>query len=468
MQSDATAADLRLAAGAAPPPSLHPRRRRANARAAGVGTGSAAPTMLDEAAGARALHRVPDQLPGAARSGRTSRGSRSRQRLGAASAPQAASVAARQCGGLLPRRLRLGAGRRRQGLRDRLLRAGDRRARARRSPGYAPIYGVPPDLVRCTRPDGTTGRGRVDADRHLRALLRPRRDRGRRARRQGARDRLGGRSGRAVLPRDPGFGPRSAPRRNVHADRLCRAERAATIPAIGKLLRDRGMLPPGGANMQAIKDWIRANPDQGRELMRENKTYVFFRELTGPGPLGALGVPVTPHGTVAADPKFVPLGAPVFLVDGPAATPNGLWVAQDTGGAIKGSNRFDTFWGAGPEADAIAGGMSANGRRVASCCRRASRPVRSLSPEEAALWARVTATIRAAIAREGRPQARRSSYHSKPPQAGCQAARSRRSPKVARRGRNRAALARRSTAAGTSRLALGRCRSPTASSISTA
>jgi membrane-bound lytic murein transglycosylase A len=95
--------------------------------------------------------------------------------------------------------------------------------------------------------------------------------------------------------------------------------------------------------------------------MRENKSYVFFKELTGPGPLGALGAPVTPRATVAADPKFVPLGAPILLqLDRPEAS--GLWVAQDTGGAIRGANRFDTFWGAGEEAALIAGGMAARGR----------------------------------------------------------------------------------------------------------
>ena len=94
--------------------------------------------------------------------------------------------------------------------------------------------------------------------------------------------------------------------------------------------------------------------------MNENKSYVFFRELTGAGPLGALGIAVTPRATVAADPKFVPLGAPVLLsVDRQEAS--GVWVAQDTGGAIKGSNRFDTFWGAGQEARTTAGGMSARG-----------------------------------------------------------------------------------------------------------
>jgi membrane-bound lytic murein transglycosylase A len=129
---------------------------------------------------------------------------------------------------------------------------------------------------------------------------------------------------------------------------------------IGKLMRDRGLIGPGQASMQGIVQYLHDNPEQGRAIMRENKSWVFFRELTGPGPLGALGLPVTPRGTVAADPAFVPLGAPVFLsMD--RAEPNGLWIAQDTGGAIKGANRFDTFWGAGDEARAIAGGMSARG-----------------------------------------------------------------------------------------------------------
>ena len=130
--------------------------------------------------------------------------------------------------------------------------------------------------------------------------------------------------------------------------------------AVGRLLRDRGILT-SPITMQAIVAWLRSNSDEGRQVMRENKSYIFFRELTGPGPLGAMGLPVTPRVTVAADPKFTPLGALVLLteMDNPAA--NGLWVAQDTGGAIKGANRFDTFWGAGAEAASLAGGMSARG-----------------------------------------------------------------------------------------------------------
>jgi membrane-bound lytic murein transglycosylase A len=128
---------------------------------------------------------------------------------------------------------------------------------------------------------------------------------------------------------------------------------------IGKLMRDRGLLGPGQASMQGIVDYLHQHPDEGRAIMRENKSYVFFRLLDG-APLGALGLPVTGGATIAADPKFVPLGAPVLLsMDRGDA--NGIWIAQDTGGAIKGANRFDTFWGAGAEARAIAGGMSARG-----------------------------------------------------------------------------------------------------------
>jgi len=130
---------------------------------------------------------------------------------------------------------------------------------------------------------------------------------------------------------------------------------------IGGMLRDRGLLPPGQGSMQGIMAYLRSQPDGGRAVMNENRSFVFFRELTGAGPIGAIGVAVAPRVTVATDPAFVPLGAPVVLaLDRSEA--NGIWVAQDTGGAIKGSNRFDTFWGAGDEARAIAGGMSGRGQ----------------------------------------------------------------------------------------------------------
>lgn len=134
---------------------------------------------------------------------------------------------------------------------------------------------------------------------------------------------------------------------------------------IGGVMRERGLLGEGpgkySGSMQGIMAYIRQNPRDGRDLMRLNKSWIFFSELKGDGPLGALGVPVRRESSVAADPAYVPLGAPVWLgLD--RAEANGLWIAQDTGGAIKGANRFDTFWGAGEDARRIAGGMSGRGR----------------------------------------------------------------------------------------------------------
>ena len=138
------------------------------------------------------------------------------------------------------------------------------------------------------------------------------------------------------------------------------AQNGRDYTAIGVLMRQRGLIQPGQLSMQGIVAWLRMHPDDARAIMRENKSYVFFRELDGDGPIGALGVAVGAHESVAADPAFVPLGAPVLLsVD--RAEANGLWIAQDTGGAIKGANRFDTFWGAGPGAAVTAGGMSGRG-----------------------------------------------------------------------------------------------------------
>ena len=136
---------------------------------------------------------------------------------------------------------------------------------------------------------------------------------------------------------------------------------------IGGVMRERGLLGDGPGqypgSMQGIMAYIRENPAEGRDLMRLNKSWIFFRELTGDGPLGALGVPVRPMASVAADPRFVPLGSPVWI-DMDREEASGLWIAQDTGGAIKGANRFDTFWGAGERAREIAGGMSSRGKAV--------------------------------------------------------------------------------------------------------
>ena len=228
-------------------------------------------------------------------------------------------------------------------------------------PGYVPMYRAPSDLVRCTRSDGKAGRGRIDPGTGQCQLYYSRAEI-----EDGA---LSGRGLELACVKDPvelffleiqGSGRVRFPDGGVMRVGYA-SQNGRDYTAIGRLLRDRGLLPPGGANMTSIKAWVREHPDEGKALMRENLSYVFFKELTGPGPLGALGVPVTPRGTVAADPKFVPLGAPIFaILDRTEAS--GLWVAQDTGGAIKGPNRFDTFWGPGAEAEALAGAMSASGR----------------------------------------------------------------------------------------------------------
>src|SRR3546814_19529425 len=106
--------------------------------------------------------------------------------------------------------------------------------------------------------------------------------------------------------------------------------------------------------MDGIIRGLRANPEEGRALRRRNKSYVFFRELTGPGPLGSLEAPLTPGGSVAADPRFVPLGAPVWMGQGPEGLAR-LRVPQPTGGATTGASRSDTVGGAGDEARQLAG-----------------------------------------------------------------------------------------------------------------
>ncbi len=137
--------------------------------------------------------------------------------------------------------------------------------------------------------------------------------------------------------------------------------------SIGRLLIDKGELTADKASMQGIKDWAKNNPSKLRDLLNANPSYVFFRELPAglPGPIGALGAPILAERVVAVDPKYVPLGAPVFLstnLPNSSKPLNRLMMAQDTGGAIKGGVRADFFWGAGAEAGKSAGSMKQSGK----------------------------------------------------------------------------------------------------------
>ncbi len=131
--------------------------------------------------------------------------------------------------------------------------------------------------------------------------------------------------------------------------------------AIGRVLIDQGRLAPGTATMDSIIGWLRANPAQAPAVLAANPGVVFFREIKGDCPVGAMGVALTSQVSVAADPAFVPLGAPIWVT---TQLPGGvslaaLMVAQDTGGAIKGANRLDLFRGSGTTARAEAGALAA-------------------------------------------------------------------------------------------------------------
>ncbi|MCD6186825.1 MAG: murein transglycosylase A [Desulfuromusa sp.] len=137
--------------------------------------------------------------------------------------------------------------------------------------------------------------------------------------------------------------------------------------SIGKLLLERNAMTRHQMSMQNIRRWVEANPEAGKQLLAENPSYVFFREL-GPeykSPPGALGIPLTALRSLAVDPRTIPLGAPVFLATtfpGTDSPLQQLMVAQDTGGAIKGQVRADFFWGMGNDAGKIAGRMKQDGR----------------------------------------------------------------------------------------------------------
>ncbi|OHX12921.1 murein transglycosylase A [Chromobacterium sphagni] len=136
--------------------------------------------------------------------------------------------------------------------------------------------------------------------------------------------------------------------------------------SIGKWLVDQRQMTLGDASMQGIKDWLARNPQRRDELFAVNPSYIFFKVMPGDngGPVGALGVPLTGGYSIAVDPRYIPLGAPVYLsTTWPHSTLplTRLVHAQDTGSAIKGALRADLFWGYGTEAGMYAGRMKQQG-----------------------------------------------------------------------------------------------------------
>ena len=144
--------------------------------------------------------------------------------------------------------------------------------------------------------------------------------------------------------------------------------------AVGRVLVDRGIFTRDEISMQKIREWMEANPDGAKEVRRQNRSYVFFRELQlsdKDEAIGAQGIPLTPGRSIAVDKSLHVYGTPFFIAgDLPiesekSKTPfRRLMIAQDTGSAIVGPARADLYFGAGPDAGKIAGRLKSNARFV--------------------------------------------------------------------------------------------------------
>jgi membrane-bound lytic murein transglycosylase A len=142
--------------------------------------------------------------------------------------------------------------------------------------------------------------------------------------------------------------------------------------SIGARLVAMGALKREDVNLDSIRAWLAAHPDEAEGLLNSNPSFVFFALRETPadaslgGPLGSLGVPLTAGRSAAVDPSFVALGSPLWLdtsLPGEEASPyRRLLIAQDTGGAIKGAVRADVFFGNGAQAEYLAGHMKQPGR----------------------------------------------------------------------------------------------------------
>jgi membrane-bound lytic murein transglycosylase A len=137
---------------------------------------------------------------------------------------------------------------------------------------------------------------------------------------------------------------------------------------IGRYLIRSGALNRENVSMQSIRDWLKKNPSAARNVMESDESYVFFKESAVGDPAlgsdGAEGVALTPLGSIAVDLRIHPLGVPFFIA---TSTPDGrplehLFIAQDTGGAIRGAARADIYFGFGEQAESLAGGMKSPGR----------------------------------------------------------------------------------------------------------
>lgn len=138
--------------------------------------------------------------------------------------------------------------------------------------------------------------------------------------------------------------------------------------SIGMELVRQGIYETNQISAEKIRNWVCNNAEQGRQLLWTNERFVFFREVNevpaDMGPLGTMNKSVTKMRTIAVDPAHIPLGAPVWVEKNGIEPLNRLMVAQDTGSAIKGSQRADIFFGTGEIAGREAGCIKDSGRLV--------------------------------------------------------------------------------------------------------
>jgi membrane-bound lytic murein transglycosylase A len=140
--------------------------------------------------------------------------------------------------------------------------------------------------------------------------------------------------------------------------------------AVGRILIDRGIIPKDQMSMQKIREWMEQNPDGANELRRQNRSYVFFREVElsdKDEAVGAQGIPLTPGRSIAVDRALHVYGTPFFIegelpiASEQSKTPfHRLMIAQDTGSAIVGPARADLYFGAGADAGRVSGRLRHN------------------------------------------------------------------------------------------------------------
>ena len=142
--------------------------------------------------------------------------------------------------------------------------------------------------------------------------------------------------------------------------------------AIGAVLVEMGVMKKEDATWPAIRDWLKRNPQQARDVMRKNERYIFFKDTKSQTAAGAEGVPLTAQRSLAVDTTLTPFGTPVWIdTVRPVARKAGatepyrrLMIAQDVGAAIKGPARGDVFFGSGVQAADWAGRMNSAGRAI--------------------------------------------------------------------------------------------------------